>query len=103
MPVTFSPDARAGVEKQTYFDEVEEGYRRVARLRVAQVDPQTFSPVAGIPVKVLVLLQADLRRVLELTEAFVTEINAGLLTPPFVTARAALETSCLLYSLPYFF
>jgi hypothetical protein len=98
MSVKFSPNARTGVEKQKYFDEVEEWYKEAAALRVAQIDPQTFSPVAKVPVKVLVLLQSGLRRVLELTGAFVNEVNAGLFTPPFVTARAALETSCLLYS-----
>jgi len=73
-------------------------FGRAEGLRLAQVDPQGISPVAKIPLKVLVLLQAGLRRVLELTEAFIVETNSGLFTPPFVTARAAFETSCLLYS-----
>lgn len=95
MTVTFSQDARAGGE-QNRFDVVEQTYVRVGHLRMAQVDP-AISPFAVVPRKVLVLLQAGLRRVLELTEAHVAEVNAGLFTPPFVTARAVIETSCLLY------
>jgi len=52
-------------------------------------------------VKVVALLQAGLRRVLELTEGVVREVNAESFTPVFVLARASVETGCLLNDFSY--
>jgi hypothetical protein len=58
-----------------------------------RVVPSEFSPFAKIPVKVEVLNQACLRRILDLANACVRDINEGALAPAFVSARAALETA----------
>lgn len=95
MPVAFTQELRAKFADQKYLDEVERLYKRVTTLRMGQVDPDQ-SPIAKMPAKVIVVLQVGLRRILELTESFIADVNAGLFTPPFVTARAVVETACLL-------
>jgi hypothetical protein len=97
MPIQFTAEARAKFDDQAYFDELEECAERLTALRMGQVDPDE-SPVAKIPMKVAALLQVGIRRILELTESFVSDVNAGRYTPPFISARATVETACLMYS-----
>lgn len=96
MSVQFTPELRAKFADQAYFDEIEQFYARLTALRMGQTDPDE-SPIAKLPVKVTALVQVGIRRVLELTESFVSDVNAGRYTPPFVTSRAAVETACLMY------
>ncbi len=66
-------------------------------LRKLSILARDISPVAKIPVKTRVLFQVALRRVLELSESFFREANAGSFAPPYVIARALLETASLAF------
>ncbi len=82
-----------------------ESFRRyhaeAEELKREAIDPKDFSPLAKIPVKIQVLLQAGLRRLLDLTDAFIRDANAGQLAPAFVNARAAMETAMLVFDVTF--
>lgn len=62
-------------------------------------DPQrvTVSPVSRIPVKVSVIFQVGLRRMIELSNSTIRETNLENLSSMCVIGRSAFETACLLY------
>lgn len=88
----FSAAVRTLVEPSS-LDGLEAAILRAEELKRDRISPSDFSPVAKIPLKVRVLNQAALRRILDLADALVRDTNAGQLAPVFVSARAALETA----------
>jgi len=77
-------------------DKFEEFYEKLTNLKLAAFRSATFSPIANIPLKIRVLLQVGLRRVLELADAFSREVEAQSWVPLFVLSRATVETAALL-------
>jgi hypothetical protein len=53
--------------------------------------------VSKAPAQVIILLQVGLRRIIELTEAAIREINLRKLVSTALLSRAILETACLLW------
>ena len=78
-------------------DRFQKTYEELRDLREAIQDNRKVSPIATMPGKIHSLLQIGLRRSLELTEAFIRELNAGSFTPLFVLSRALFETGALLF------
>jgi hypothetical protein len=75
----------------------EEFYETLTNLKLASFRREEFSPIANIPLKIRVLLQVGLRRVLELADAFTREAEAHSWVPLFVLSRATVEAAALLY------
>src|SRR4051794_21097405 len=74
---------RRGVRAQLITDA--EGQLLALRAkRLQKIEMLVLSPVARMPGKAEVLLQALLHRQLELADAFVREMNAGSFNPPFL-------------------
>ena len=88
----FSSEVRDVFPKRHLLDALEEAIATTSALRRESVGQSDLSPVAKIPFKVEVLNQACLRRILDLANACVRDVNAGALAPAFLNARAALET-----------
>lgn len=78
-------------------DKIETLLQTLRERKERSTDVRDLSPVAKLPFKVYDLLQIGLRRNLELAEAAVRELNRQNVSTSFVLARAALETTCLLY------
>ncbi len=93
---TFSAEARARLENNKVFDEIEKFRGRLVALTVPRVLAQDISPVAKTPMKLVVLLQAGMRRALELTDSMVSDYNSSRFVPPFVSSRAIFETALVL-------
>lgn len=80
-------------------DDTEKVEKTLAALEthlVPEMDARTFSPVSKVPAKLYDLLQVGLRRVIELSESAIREMNRQKVTSAYVLVRAILETSCLL-------
>src|SRR5512138_3792267 len=101
MDLQFSTEVRAALAADAISskgaDLIEELYRTSVARQWHRIRALEISPVAKLPVKILTFSQVSLCRVLSLTESFIRETNATALLAPFLTARAALETSCLMY------
>lgn len=95
----FSPKVRKIYpgRRPTIFGEIERSYAEVRKYLRPELKASDVSVVAKIPWKTLVLLQAGLRRALELTESIVREVNAHALVSSFVTNRALFETACVMF------
>ncbi|MGE3341796.1 MAG: hypothetical protein AB7L71_00050 [Vicinamibacterales bacterium] len=77
-------------------DRIEATLAGLEREQFTEMDGTTFSPVSKVPSKLFDLLQVGLRRIIELTESSVREMNRGKVVTAYVLVRAVLETSCLL-------
>lgn len=95
--VKFSARMRAATGAGGYLDEVERSYARCRDLMASEVRPLETSATANVPLRVAAVLQTGLRRVVELTESFVTEVNDG--RPGTDIADALLETANVLKDL----
>ncbi len=81
------------------YEEVEHQLARAQAAAVPVSRAAAISPVAKIPFKIIDILQAGLRRNLELAASFIGSFNAQLFVPLFVDARAVVETASLLWDL----
>jgi hypothetical protein len=97
--VTFSTEIRAVIGAEVHFDEIEERYARCLDLKTPKVRRADGTMMGRIPLKVAVLLRIGLRRVLELTESFARDVNAGRFAPSIESAEALLEAASLLKGL----
>lgn len=95
----FSDEIRTRFPEYDNPAKIEEHLADLETRLVAMVDGREVSPVASIPVKMVVILQVGMRRVLELGNAALAEINGQHLTAMCVLVRAVFETCCLLYDL----
>ena len=102
MGLKFSPRVKDAYPKDKdpkIFGEIEKLYANALKYLLPELRAADVSEVAKVPHKTKVLLQVGLRRAIELTEATVRELNSSAFIPPFVTARATLETaSVMLYT-----
>ncbi len=85
------------VQEQADPAKIEAALRRLLARKVEAVDGFAVSPVSRLPVKIVVLHQVGVRRVIELTDASIREINRQDVSAMCVLVRAAFETACLLY------
>jgi hypothetical protein len=76
---------------------IEATLRTLNAQKVDSIDIRTISEVAGTPSKLFTLLQVGLRRVIDLSEAGVREMNRQRVVPAIVLVRAVFETSCLMF------
>jgi hypothetical protein len=76
---------------------IEATLRTLNAQKVDSIDIRTISEVASTPSKLLTLLQVGLRRVIDLSEAAVREMNQQKVVPAIVLVRAVFETSCLMF------
>lgn len=90
----FSCDLKARYSQLNY-GAVEQLLERAEAAKVAVSRAADVSLIAKIPYKVRDIFQTALRRNLELTASFLVSFNRELFVPLFVTARAVLETGCL--------
>lgn len=100
--LTFSAEARARLEDNEIFDEIETFGQRIVDLRVPRISGKHISPVAKTPVKIVVLLQSGIRRALELIDSMISDFNSSRFVPTFVSARAIFETAVVLYDMADF-
>jgi len=75
---------------------IEETLGKLTGWLAPSMDGRALSPVSKLPAKLFDLEQVGLRRVMELAEASVREMNRGNVIVSYVLVRAALETSCLM-------
>lgn len=78
---------------------VEQLLERAQAAKVPVYRDADVSPVAKVPYKTRAFFQVALRRNMELTACFVHSFNNELFVPLFVTARAVVETGCLVWDL----
>jgi len=78
-------------------NDIEAALDTLHKLKVAECDGLALSPVSKLPAQVFILLQAGLRRTIELTEAAIREVNHRHMVTSALLARGTLETSCLLW------
>ncbi len=96
MTRSFSKDVRRrwpGLDYAT----LERALERSQTALVSRVVMDEAFPTHKCPGKMFSLLQAGLRRNLELSSAFIDAFNAHLCLPTFVLSRAILETGCLVF------
>jgi len=94
----FSPELRKVYPKNgMIFDEIERLDQEIRKHLRSELKAADVSVVAKIPHKTQVLLQVGLRRVIELADSTIRELNATAVIPPFVTTRALFETACVMY------
>jgi hypothetical protein len=90
----FSAEVRA-LLPDFAFAELGDTAQEVEALRITVFSANEVSPVAKIPYKAREILQAVLRRGLELFESFVRDCNDKAFVPLFVTGRALMESAAL--------
>jgi len=95
--IKFCAEVREAIPGLSAFDAIEKLYEEGLSPKQPAILAVDVSPVAKIPLKTRVLFQVALRRILELTESFVREVDARAFVAPYVIGRAALETACAAY------
>jgi len=93
---TFTAEFRRLHEKDDDIQRIEETLGKLTGWLAPSMDGRALSPVSKLPAKLFDLEQVGLRRVMELAEASVREMNRGNVIVSYVLVRAALETSCLM-------
>jgi hypothetical protein len=78
-------------------DKIEAVLEGLAAQKEKYTDTRALSPVSKMPFKIHDLLQIGLRRILELSDASVRELNRQNVSSSMVLVRAVFETSCLLF------
>jgi hypothetical protein len=78
-------------------DRIEVALQELLAKKEEYTDVRALSPAAKMPFKTHDLLQIGLRRVLELADASVRELNRQNVSTSMVLVRAVFETSCLLF------
>lgn len=78
-------------------NDIETALEAFHRLKLPACDGIALSPVSKLPAQLTTLTQVSVRRMIELTEAAIREINRRNLVTTALLSRAALETSCLLW------
>lgn len=94
---TFSTELSANYTTANDLEGIHRDLEFLASRRVSSVDGLAASPVSRIPVKVSVVFQVGIRRVLELANSTIREANLQNLSSMCVLARSAFETTVLLY------
>jgi len=90
----------SGLCSKAPFNELEVLYEQVRQQEQVTLRRDDLSPVPlkyALPLHTRALFQAGLRRTFQLVDATIDEMNAKRFIPPFLTSRAALETTCVLY------
>jgi hypothetical protein len=78
-------------------EDIETALDAMRELKRPECDAIALSPVSKAPAQVIILLQAGLRRTIELTEAAIREINLRNLVSTALLSRGTLETASLLW------